>query len=904
MLGKFLRKSKMLGKFLKKIISGKSKSYDEVKNDIKNMLGKDKSIDELEDYIQNLCQKSPKHCIKYKRAFFVMIKDIAPNVAVQYGEDVILEDEDLSFIQVLAVRYKRIGNLTRHDELMLKLQTKETAQQVSIKKKSENLKNDNKTTKILKTIKKRFNEFIELERKFPSIEKYIHQKIEENPELEFEIKKLAFIIFKDIYTEDVLPYAQELIENNYVDEKFIKVYKKRLEKVQEENGYIFSIPQKFNLPEFKSNLEFAGNNSEINSQAIEIYIEQFLAKFKKEKVKILKTSFSLLKDSRPEIALKYFDQLLEREKTEGFLKVALQRSTRINDTFRSEKYATLLYEINPDIRLLEHIVYAKNIDFFNSLEEMLDQNKKDIFYKKLESFINSEEYKQHSYSIAGDICSKKGFVEDAIKLFKQSLLYGANDKVSLKLFDLQIKKGFIVDAVTNAPKQETIKDSRLQSRVHSWSGNVEILKNGFNFPKDNLKCEYKPTNKALYLLYNSLPYHSGGYATRAHGLMDGVNHSSEFKVKAITRLSYPKDILKLKTDDSIPDNEMIDDIEYFRLKTVSQRVAMTYAEYTEEYANKIVEIAKIEKPFVIHAASNFYNGLAAVTAAKKLGIKSIYEIRGLWEITRISREPEWEETDGFTLNKNMETEAALNADIVITITQALKDEMVKRGVPAQKIEILPNGVVSDRFKPLDRNEKLAQELKIENKTVIGFVGSFVQYEGLEYIVDAVEILVNKGKKDIVALMVGDGAVWQEIVDRVEKKGLQEYFIFTGRIPHEEVEEYYSLVDIAPLPRKGLPVCEMVSPLKPFEAMAMEKVVLSSDVAALAEIVQDGYNGMLFEKDNVEDLANKIELLANDTKLREKLGKQAREWVVKERDWGVLSQRLVNIYERLFNESNS
>jgi glycosyltransferase involved in cell wall biosynthesis len=226
--------------------------------------------------------------------------------------------------------------------------------------------------------------------------------------------------------------------------------------------------------------------------------------------------------------------------------------------------------------------------------------------------------------------------------------------------------------------------------------------------------------------------------------------------------------------------------------------------------------------------------------------------------------------------------------------------MVSRGVPAEKITIVSNGVHVDRFQPLEKNHTLAKELGVDGKTVIGFIGSFVQYEGLEYIVDAVELLVQKGKKDIVALMVGDGAVSVEVQQRVKDKGLDEYFIFTGRIPHEEVEGYYSLVDIAPLPRKGLPVCEMVSPLKPFEAMAMGKVVLSSNVAALAEIVQDGYNGMLFEKDNVQDLAEKIEILANDEELREKLGKQAREWVEKERDWKMLSQRLVNVYKGLLD----
>jgi glycosyltransferase involved in cell wall biosynthesis len=225
-------------------------------------------------------------------------------------------------------------------------------------------------------------------------------------------------------------------------------------------------------------------------------------------------------------------------------------------------------------------------------------------------------------------------------------------------------------------------------------------------------------------------------------------------------------------------------------------------------------------------------------------------------------------------------------------------------VDEKKILILPNGVDVSRFRPLKKDTNLAKELGITDKTVIGFIGSFVQYEGLEYIVDAVEILVNQGYKDIVALMVGDGAVADEVRQRVVDKNLDDYFIFTGRIPHEEVEGYYSLVDIAPLPRKGLPVCEMVSPLKPFEAMAMGKVVLASNVAALAEIVQDGYNGLLFEKDNVKDLASKLEMLINNPTLRKQIGKQAREWVERERDWKHLSKKVVEVYKILLQKECS
>jgi len=783
----------VLDELLKKILK-KSKTYDEVKNDLQEMITHNKSMDHLEGYIQDLCLKSPKHCIKYKRAFFVMIKDIAPEIAIKYGEDVINIDEDLSFIKVLLVRYKRIGNIKRYNELISQY--------------------------------------------FPT------------------------------------------------EERLVNIHK---------NSFTFSIPKKFSSQKFKSTLNKL-LEEKTPTDTIISFINQNLNKFPKNKLSIAKTSFSILKDKYTTDSLKYGEIVLEKEQEISFLQVFLTRCKKIKDEEKIYKYSKIAYELTNDSKYMNDILIYENKDTIKKLQNMFKNNQLNQLEEEIENLLNNfKQYQDVIYTIASEVYTDFD-ISKSIEYMKKAIEINNNENLYMKLFSLYIKKGDLNKAVESVPNNITNKT--LKNKLRIWKGNIDLLNNGFHFPNEDKILQYTPTNKILYLLHNSLPFHSGGYATRAHGLMEGTNGSSSFEMQGVSRLGYPKDILKLDSDDDIAENEKIDEILYHRLKSDTRRGNATYYEYIKEYGERVVELAKKEKPFVIHAASNLYNGLACVYAAKKLGIKSIYEIRGLWEITRISREAEWIDTDMYKFNADMETTAAMNADVVITITQALKDEMVKRGVPAEKIQILPNGVVSDRFKPLDRNEKLAKELNIEGKTVIGFIGSFVQYEGLEYIVDAVEILVNKGKKDIVALMVGDGAVWQEIVDRVEQKGLQEYFIFTGRIPHEEVEEYYSLVDIAPLPRKGLPVCEMVSPLKPFEAMAMEKVVLSSDVAALAEIVEDGYNGMLFEKDNVQDLADKIELLANDSELREKLGKQAREWVVKERDWSVLSQRLVKIYEKL------
>jgi len=860
----------MLSKILKKMKPNyqKAKSIFE-----KNIVAND--VSKAEKELQNLCKKYPENSLKYKKAFFSVIKDIDKKTAVKYGEEIIKEEFDSKFIKVLATRYKWLGNEKRYKQLMNKVSP-------------------------LPKIREKLDFLVKEKRTFNSIKKFIDLKIKEYPEYELDIKEIAFAKLKDIYTKEVIPYAEEVLNKRQKDEKFIQVLVNRYKKIGDIKKYktLRKIDKKFIFQEFKKELlNLIENKTPIDK--IVKFIDEEMFIFPNKRLSIAKASFGVLKDKYTSYAIKYGEIVIEKEKDISFLQVFLTRCKKIKDEEKIYKYSKIAYDLTKDSKYMNDILMYENKDTIEKLQNMLKDNKLEEVEKEIENLLNNfKQYQDVIFTIASEVYTDFD-ISKSINYMKKAIEINPNENLYLKLFSLYIKKGDLKEAINQMPKNITNKT--LQTKINIWKGNIELLENGFQFPQTDETLKYSKDKNILYLLHNTLPYHSGGYATRAHGLMEGTNKDSDFKMQGVSRLGYPKDILKLDSDDEIPENEKIDDILYHRLKSDTRRGNTTYYEYIKEYGERVIELAKKEKPFVIHAASNLYNGLAAVYAAKKLGVKSIYEIRGLWEITRISREPEWINTDMYKFNANMETEAALNADVVITITQALKDEMIKRGVPAEKIEILPNGVVSDRFKPLSKNIELAKKLNINNKTVIGFVGSFVQYEGLEYIVDAIEILVKKGKTEIIALMVGDGAVWQDIVDRVEKKGLQDYFIFTGRIPHEEVEEYYSLVDIAPLPRKGLPVCEMVSPLKPFEAMAMEKVVLSSNVAALAEIVQDGYNGMLFEKDNIQDLANKIEILANDEKLREKLGKQAREWVVKERDWSILSKKLINIYKRLYNE---
>ena len=293
------------------------------------------------------------------------------------------------------------------------------------------------------------------------------------------------------------------------------------------------------------------------------------------------------------------------------------------------------------------------------------------------------------------------------------------------------------------------------------------------------------------------------------------------------------------------------------------------------------------------------NGFDSNIEGKHFGIPTIYEIRGLWEITRISRQPEFEHSEYFDMMSKLETESACDADYVFTITNALADEMRRRSNKLSEIGFLPNGVHSDRFVHMEPDIDLKKELDIdEEAVVIGYIGSLVSYEGLDLLISSLPLVQQSTEVKFKLLIVGDGAYMEKLQDLTNNLGLTDLVLFTGRVPHEEVERYYSIVDIAPFPRLPQPVTEMVSPLKPFEAMAMKKAVISSNVAALEEIIEDQVTGILFRKGDIQDLATSLVELIENNELRSKLGNEARVWVEKQRDWAKISETLDTVYRKL------
>lgn len=401
--------------------------------------------------------------------------------------------------------------------------------------------------------------------------------------------------------------------------------------------------------------------------------------------------------------------------------------------------------------------------------------------------------------------------------------------------------------------------------------------------------------RLLYILNYTLPQVSNGYATRGQGLALGMQEDG-VDVVCLSRPGFPLD---LKTPQEFIESDTVGGVTYLHdpapiLLGTSNMSAYVPAA-AEVIGKRIIEL----RPQAVLAASNFNNALPALIAARRLGVPFWYEVRGFWEITRLSKEPEIEGTFNYQLQRAFETYVANHADRVFTLTQPMKEELIARGVEEKRIELVPNSCDPSRFVPRPRDAELARQLGIPRDVpVIGYVGSFAPYEGLEDLADACARLRNDGYTFRLLLVGGEtgegsqrGPVTLEIERIAKEKGLGDWLIMTGRVPHEQVEGHYSLIDIAPFPRKSQPVTEMVSPLKPLEALAMEKAVAVSSLRALTEMIADDETGVVFEKDNLDSLTDVLARLLSDTELRHRLGKRGREWVAAERTWARTAEKI-------------
>ena len=332
-------------------------------------------------------------------------------------------------------------------------------------------------------------------------------------------------------------------------------------------------------------------------------------------------------------------------------------------------------------------------------------------------------------------------------------------------------------------------------------------------------------------------------------------------------------------------------------KVVEEKILIKY------FLNRILEVAKEENIDVIHAHTPYRVGLPAMKAARKLGIPFVYEMRGMWEETAVANGRWMRNGPAYRRFQRYETKVLRKADEVICISETLKNEAISRGVQKNKITVVTNAVERSITEVINESElypTAVKQLQQEEGTcVIGYIGSLREMEGVNLTAQAVAKIIQRGHNVRFFVLTGESGQ-HELRQLCASLGIEDTSVILGPVPHKEVPAFYNLIDIFVVSRPDSRVTQLVTPLKPFEAMAMGRTVIASKLPALEEIIQHEKTGLLYQADDLEDLVNVIERCVLEPKLREKLGHAAKDWVLNNRTWDVVVKNTLDAYEKVKN----
>lgn len=299
------------------------------------------------------------------------------------------------------------------------------------------------------------------------------------------------------------------------------------------------------------------------------------------------------------------------------------------------------------------------------------------------------------------------------------------------------------------------------------------------------------------------------------------------------------------------------------------------------------------KPTLLHAHSPMLVGLPALRVARRLRIPLVYEVRDLWENASVDRGKFRNGSLLYRAARTLETRVLRNADAVVTICEKLRDELAPRA-RAGRIFVVGNGVDIDSFQPTETSPEARRRWGLEGKHVLGYVGTFQPYEGLEDLIAALPGVL-KSVPQAHLLITGSGGVEERLRYLVGSLDLADHVTFTGRLPHDEVAQAYQAADVMAYPRILTRTTALTTPLKPLEAMAMGKPVIVSDVPAMLELVRPGETGLVFHAGDMQDLSRSCAELLGNPLHQAQLGHAAREWVLQERQWSKLVANYDNVY---------
>ena len=394
--------------------------------------------------------------------------------------------------------------------------------------------------------------------------------------------------------------------------------------------------------------------------------------------------------------------------------------------------------------------------------------------------------------------------------------------------------------------------------------------------------------RILHVLDHSIPLHSG-YAFRTLAIL---REQRELGWETF-HLTSPKQI------DCTVLQESVDGWDFFR--TPRPNGALSRTPFLQEMQlmrateRRLSEVMRAIEPNVLHVHSPVLNAIPALKVSRRMRIPLVYEVRAFWEDAAVDHGTAREWGPRYRLSRALETYALQRAAAVTTICEGLKSDIVARGVPEEKVTVIPNAVDVDEFNAAAPDAALKRTLGLEGADVLGFIGSFYAYEGLALLLSAfAEILRHSPNAKI--LLVGGGS--QEPALRALATKFAGRIVMPGRVPHHAVRRYYDLIDVLIYPRLPMRLTDLVTPLKPLEAMAQGRLVLASNVGGHRELIKDGETGILFEANDEQDLVRKVVSLLATRERWPEMKKRAREFVERERNWRKSVARYRKIYEAL------
>lgn len=399
------------------------------------------------------------------------------------------------------------------------------------------------------------------------------------------------------------------------------------------------------------------------------------------------------------------------------------------------------------------------------------------------------------------------------------------------------------------------------------------------------------TPRILHVLDHSIPLHSG-YTFRTQSILREQRRLGW----ETFHLTSPKHLEPKGLE------EDVDGLHFFRTPMAPSSGArlpgLGEVALMRSLEQRLLEVAQQLRPNVLHAHSPVLDAIPALRVGRRLGIPVVYEVRAFWEDAAVDHGTTTEGSLRYRLTRRLETHALRNADHVFTICEGLRGDIVARGIPAQKVTVIPNAVDIDAFDVGgEPDQALKAQLGLAGCDVVGFIGSFYAYEGLDLLLQSLPAILAQ-RPGVRVLLVGGGPQDAALKAQVRALGLADKVVFTGRVPHKEVQRYYDLVDVLAYPRHSMRLTELVTPLKPLEAMAQGRLLVASDVGGHKELIRHNETGMLFKAGSPEALAQAVLQMLDQRERWPQLRRAGREFVELERNWRVSVGHYRKVYEAL------